>query len=83
MVVSLAAYYFIANYPKDAKFLTEDERSFIHERLKADSDATNNEGFTWANVGSALKDPKCWLYGLVYHTLSLPLYTLSLFLVRP
>ncbi|KAF2233046.1 MFS general substrate transporter [Viridothelium virens] len=80
VVVSLAAYYFIANYPNEANFLREDERAFIHERLKADSDATNNEGFTWANVGAALKDPKCWLYGLVYHSLSLPLYTLSLFL---
>ncbi|KAL9093512.1 MAG: hypothetical protein Q9165_003907 [Trypethelium subeluteriae] len=80
VVVSLAAYYFIANYPDNANFLREDERAFIHERLKADSDATNHEGFTWANVGSALKDPKCWLYGLVYHSLSLPLYTLSLFL---
>ena len=28
----------------------------------------------------ALKDPKVWLYGLGFHTLSLPLYTLSLFL---
>ncbi|KAI9658303.1 MAG: hypothetical protein M1821_002436 [Bathelium mastoideum] len=80
VVVSLGAYFFIANYPDNAKFLREDERAFIHQRLKADSDATNAEGFTWANVGSALKDPKCWLYGLVYHSLSLPLYTLSLFL---
>ena len=82
VIVSIAAYYFISNYPSTATFLSDDERSFIYERLKADSDATNSEGFTWANVGSALKDPKCWLYGLVFHTLSLPLYTLSLFLVK-
>lgn len=29
----------------------------------------------------ALYDHKCWLYGLAFHTMSLPLYTLSLFLV--
>jgi hypothetical protein len=29
---------------------------------------------------SALKDYKCWLYGMGFHTMSLPLYTLSLFL---
>lgn len=29
---------------------------------------------------SAIKDPKVWLYNFVFHTLSLPLYTLSLFL---
>ena len=81
VVVSLAAYFFICNYPDTAPFLSDRERSFIHARLKADSDATQNEAFTWANVRSALADPKCWLYGFAFHTMSLPLYTLSLFLV--
>ena len=80
VVVSLIAYHFIANYPATAKFLTEEERAFIHARLKASTDATRHEGFTWGNVLLALKDPKVWLYGLGYHTLALPLYTLSLFL---
>lgn len=31
-------------------------------------------------MNSTFRDPKCWLYGLAFHTLSLPLYTLSLFL---
>lgn len=80
MVVAIAAYFFIHNYPATAPFLTSDERAFIHARLKDDSDATNTEGFVWENVLSALKDYKCWLYGLGFHTMSLPLYTLSLFL---
>ncbi len=70
------------NYPNTAEFLTEEERDFIQQRLKNDSDATRNEGFTWSNVLKAFKDPKVWFYGLGFHTLSLPLYTLSLFLVR-
>ena len=81
MVLALAGYWYIADWPSKAKFITSDERTFIHNRLKADSDATENEAFTWANVASALKDPKVWLYCFNYHTLSLPLYTLSLFLV--
>jgi predicted MFS family arabinose efflux permease len=80
VVVALGAYFFIHNYPNTAKFLSKPERAFIHARLKADNDATNQEPFTWPNVLSTLKDPKCWLYGLAFHTLSLPLYTLSLFL---
>ncbi|KAL4986179.1 major facilitator superfamily domain-containing protein [Aspergillus falconensis] len=31
-------------------------------------------------VMDAVKDPKVWLYGLGFHSMSLPLYTLSLFL---
>jgi MFS family permease len=83
VVVSVAAYYFIANYPDTAKFLSDKERRFIHKRLASDSDSTRNEKFTWANVNKALLDHKCWLYGLAFHTMSLPLYTLSLFLVSP
>ncbi|KAK3402682.1 major facilitator superfamily domain-containing protein [Sordaria brevicollis] len=80
VVVTVAAYWFIYNYPDTAEFLTDKERKFIHTRLASDSDATHDERFTWANVLRALKDPKCWLYGLSFHTMSLPLYTFSLFL---
>ena len=80
VVVSAASYYFIANYPSTAKFVTEEERTYIQARLKANSDSTRYEAFTWHNVSSAVKDYKVWLYGLGFHTMSLPLYTLSLFL---
>lgn len=80
VVVAFAAYFFIHNYPSTATFLKDDERAYIHARLQGTSDATNTEPFLWSNVKKALKDPKCWLYGLAFHTMSLPLYTLSLFL---
>ncbi|EFQ29621.1 major facilitator superfamily transporter [Colletotrichum graminicola M1.001] len=80
VVIATGAYWFIQNYPDTAKFLSEKERRFIRARLAADSDATHNEKFTWGNVMEAIKDPKCWLYGLAFHTMSLPLYTFSLFI---
>lgn len=80
IVVSLLAYLFIANYPSTARFLTPRERTYVSTRLAIDSDATASETFNWAAVRACLRDPKCWLYGLAFHTLSLPLYTLSLFL---
>lgn len=80
-VFAVAGFWYIADWPSKAKFISEDEKAYITARLKDDSDATQNEGFTWANVWDAFKDPKVWLYNLVFHTLSLPLYTLSLFLV--
>ncbi|SPO00361.1 related to PUTATIVE TARTRATE TRANSPORTER [Cephalotrichum gorgonifer] len=80
VLVAIASYWFIQNYPETATFVTEKERIFIRERLASDSDATLEEKFTWAAVAEALKDPKCWLYGLGFHSTSLPLYTFSLFL---
>ncbi|RWA03164.1 hypothetical protein EKO27_g11940, partial [Xylaria grammica] len=80
VVIAAAAYGFIHNYPDTSKFLDEDERELVRRRLAADSDATHQEDFSWAAVREAVRDPKCWLYGLGFHTMSLPLYTLSLFL---
>jgi MFS family permease len=62
VLVGCSAYLFISNYPATATFLKPAERSFINKRLAADSDATENEGFTWTNVKAALTDPACWLY---------------------
>lgn len=78
--MSIAAYFFIHNYPSTATFLTEEERDVVQRRLKADSDATENESFSLENFKKTFKDPKVYLYGLGFHTMSLPLYTLSLFL---
>jgi hypothetical protein len=78
--MSVAAYFFVHNYPATAKFLTPEEREYVITRLSQDSDATRNEKFTWAGVLQALKDPKIYLYGICYHTLSLPGYTFNLFL---
>ncbi|KAG8414142.1 hypothetical protein J3458_011791 [Metarhizium acridum] len=80
IVIAFAAYWFIENYPESSKFLSRPEKEFIQARLAADSDATHREKFTWSAVYDAFRDPNCWLYGLGFHTMSLPLYTLSLFL---
>jgi hypothetical protein len=81
IIIAIVAYWFISNYPETVSWLSDKERTYIQARLKADSDATNDEVFTWAAVWVACKDIKCWLYGFCFHTMSLPLYTLSLFLV--
>ena len=80
ILISLTAYFFIYNYPATASFLSDDERARIHTRLKDNNDATRDESFGWKNVFLAVWDVKVWLYSLGFHTLSLPLYTLSLFL---
>lgn len=80
-VVAAAGYWFIQPWPSQAKFLSVEEHSLLNARLKADSDTVNEEAFAWSEVFAAFKDPKCWLYCALFHTCSLPLYTLSLFLV--
>jgi MFS family permease len=81
VVVSATAYLLVHNYPETARFLSPTEKEAVINRLKNDSDAIQDEKFSWAGVAKALRDPKVYLYGLGFHTMSLPLYTLSLFLV--
>lgn len=81
VVVSIGAYFCVYNYPATAEFLSEKERQFIQFRLKNDNDSTREEKFSWSAVFDAFKDVKVWLYGLCFHTMSLPMYTLSLFMV--
>ena len=80
VVASIIGYFFVHNYPATAKFLTPKEKEYVIARLKEDNNASGDEKFTWDGVYQAFKDPKVWLYGLCFHTLSLPVYTLSLFL---
>ena len=46
----------------------------------SNGDMTDREPFEWKGVGAAFLDSKCWLYGLILHTLDLPQYTIALFL---
>ncbi|KAJ1712391.1 MFS transporter [Aspergillus flavus] len=80
VVMSVIAYFWVYNYPSTAEFLSEKERAFIQSRLRNDNDSMRDEKFSWSGVLDAFKDPKVWLYGLGFHTMSLPMYTLSLFL---
>jgi hypothetical protein len=77
----MAAYWYVMDWRSKATFVTPEEKELVAARLGADSDAVADESVSWANVSGALGDYKVWLYGACFHTLSLPLYTLSMFLV--
>ena len=80
VLVGASAYLFITNYPATSKFLTPSENRAAEHRLAIDSDSAGEEQFSWHNALQAAKDPKCWLYAGGFHFMSLPLYTLSLFM---
>lgn len=80
IVVAVLSFFLINDYPTDATFLDEDERRLCLARLKASGDAADIEPFSWVNVANALTDVSVWLYASLFVGMSLPLYTLSLFL---
>lgn len=80
VVVSIAVYFSVYDYPAAAKFLTPKGRGYVLARLKGDSDAAREEKFTWTGVNQALKDPNVWFFCFCFHTVNLPMNAHSLFL---
>ena len=80
-MLAVGAWWYVMDWPAKATFVTPEEKELVTARLQADSDAVADESVSWKNVMSAMSDYKVWLYGACFHTLSLPLYTLSMFLV--
>lgn len=74
-VIALAAYFLICDFPEQAKWLTEEERIYVHERLRADQGSSANDPpFTFRDVLLVFKDYKVFLGGLMYFSLIVPAY---------
>ena len=80
IVVAVAAIFLIHDFPEKAKFLSARERDVWLSKLRRSGDALDFEPFTWTNVKNTYKDVTVWLYSFLWVGMSLPLYTLSLFL---
>ncbi|KAG8735205.1 hypothetical protein FRC12_018179 [Ceratobasidium sp. 428] len=79
IIVAVAAYWIVPDWPERASFLTPQERERLLERSKYDS-AGVTEAFKWKYVVQALGDHLVWGYALLFHGFAFVLYSLSLFL---
>ncbi|EMD37227.1 hypothetical protein CERSUDRAFT_115117 [Gelatoporia subvermispora B] len=80
IVIAAFSYLLVHNYPDTVTFLSPEEKTLLHDRLRDDNDALSGERFQWQSVIKAFKDVSVWLYCFTFMGCSLPLYTLSLFL---
>ncbi|GAW19942.1 hypothetical protein ANO14919_094350 [Xylariales sp. No.14919] len=85
VVVAVAAFFLLYDFPETATFLTKEERAFIIYRLKyqGQTDAkgvAETDEFKWEYVWAAFKDWQIWVNLFVYWGIVCPLYGVSLFL---
>ncbi|GAA5849775.1 hypothetical protein JCM8547_000559 [Rhodosporidiobolus lusitaniae] len=78
VVVGVAAFWLIEDFPEDAKFLTERERAHIVRRLSNDVGAAG-ASVDWKQVKKAFTSWQTYVYCLIYIGVAEPLYSLSLF----
>ncbi|KAI0515276.1 major facilitator superfamily domain-containing protein [Xylaria bambusicola] len=90
VVVAVAAFFLLYDFPETATFLTEEERAFVIFRLKYQGHTegkeegnvrvSETEDFEWKYVWAAFKDWQIWVNIFVYWGIVCPLYGISLFL---
>jgi len=77
---AVAAFFLIADFPEEAKWLSDDERAFVKARLAEEfGDSQLDTKQTWRDVIGVLKDFKVILSGFTYFGLIVPGYCIAFF----
>ncbi|KAL1922809.1 uncharacterized protein VTP21DRAFT_9185 [Calcarisporiella thermophila] len=84
LIFAAIAFVRITNRVEDAKFLKEDEKQLVLDRLREDSVGTTStqqkSGLQWGQVKDAVFDWKVWCIMLLDFSIVVPLGSMSLFL---
>lgn len=81
VLIGIASYWLVHDFPDDAKFLSDDDRKRVLRRLKADGQSSaEHEEFKMAYFWTSVKDWKTWAFAIIYMGCDGSLYAFSLFL---
>ena len=86
VIVAIAAFFLLHDFPETAKFLTPEERAWATHRLKYQGSAgsgrkvAESDQFKWKYVRQALTDWQVYVSLFMYWGIVCPLYGISLFL---
>lgn len=81
VLIAIASYWMVHDFPDEAKFLSDDDRKRVIRRLKLDGQASaNHESFQMRYFWESVRDWKTWAFALVYMGTDGPLYAFSLFI---
>ncbi|KAF7309928.1 MFS domain-containing protein [Mycena indigotica] len=80
IVAGILCLWFVQDFPESAKFLTEEERTFVIRRLQGDGlFSAAGEHPKLKNIVASFKDYKTWINMLQCMGCDMPLYAFSLF----
>ncbi|KAJ8469795.1 hypothetical protein ONZ45_g16774 [Pleurotus djamor] len=81
VVAGVMSFWIIQDFPDNAKFLTEAERTVVIRRLQSDDQfSAAGENLRMEYIWKSLLDWKTWVSMMVYAGCDMPLYAFSLFL---
>lgn len=66
IVVGIASYWMVQDFPDEAKFLSTDDRNRVLRRLRSDQQASaSHESFKMRYFWQSVKDYKTWCYAVI------------------
>lgn len=81
VLFGISSFWFVYDFPGEAKFLSDSDRARVIRRLRTDSQTSaDHEEFCWNHLWSSLADWKMWLGMAIYMGTTVPLYAFSVFL---
>lgn len=76
--LGLLAFTFMSNYPDTASWLSPAEKAAIINANQADSALHATEEFNWIRIHSAFTDYRTYLWGSIYFSTYIPVYSIIL-----
>lgn len=81
ILVGIASYWMVYDFPDEARFLSADDRARVIRRLRADKQSSaEHEEFKMSYFWAAVKDWKMYAFAIIYMGCDGALYAFSLFL---
>ncbi|KAI0145175.1 putative MFS transporter [Xylariaceae sp. FL1272] len=78
-ISAFAVWFFLPDYPEDAKWLTTQERDLAIHRLRLEGSKGHHKSMSWEDVKGTLTDWRLWGHYIIYFGISTPFSSLSLF----
>ncbi|OQV09896.1 hypothetical protein CLAIMM_13973 [Cladophialophora immunda] len=79
VITGILVFFFMPNYPENAGWLTEAEKSIQRQRLSAGNSSHGEAKVNWADAKATLKDVKLWVHYSTYFAAGSGATSLSLF----
>jgi D-galactonate transporter len=80
VIVGLLVYYVLDDNPSKAKWLTEDERKLLVQRLAEDEEIKSAHGYSYRKFKDVFNNLTVWLFCLVYFGIVMGIYGIGFWL---
>ncbi|TFK69373.1 MFS general substrate transporter [Pluteus cervinus] len=82
VVFGVVSFGLLPGTPRQARFLSDEEKDYVERRLKEDHEMSGKEGeneFSWKEVGRAFKSPQLWFLLFPFFVSGVLVYSLAYF----